>query len=38
MEITPSDVDMGAFNLEIAPTIEPHNIDPNVGIPHQDLK
>ncbi|KAH7267597.1 uncharacterized protein BKA55DRAFT_684869 [Fusarium redolens] len=30
MEITPSDVDMGAFNLEIAPTIEPHNIDPNL--------
>ncbi|KAF4437134.1 hypothetical protein FACUT_5895 [Fusarium acutatum] len=30
LEITPSNLDMGAFNLEIAPTVEPQNIDPNL--------
>ena len=31
LEITPSDLDMGELNLEIAPTVEPQNIDPNVS-------
>ncbi|KAF5634173.1 uncharacterized protein FTJAE_6792 [Fusarium tjaetaba] len=30
MEITPSDLDMAVFDPELAPTIEPQNIDPNL--------
>ncbi|CZR40250.1 uncharacterized protein FPRO_05150 [Fusarium proliferatum ET1] len=30
LEITPSDLGIGTFNLETAPTVEPQNIDPSL--------
>ncbi|KAF5530410.1 hypothetical protein FNAPI_13570 [Fusarium napiforme] len=30
LEVTPSDLDIAAFDLELAPTVEPQNIDPNL--------
>lgn len=32
LEVTPSDSDVGAFNLEVEPTVEPQNVDSNVSV------